>query len=84
MTQEDLQEAVRRKPFVPIRLFVSTGMTFDIRHPDLIVVERRMVRIGATSPSEEVEFDRSIRIDLLHVVAIEDLTPLGSSTNGVV
>ena len=84
MSHEDLQEAVRRKPFVPIRLLVSTGLTFDIRHPDLIVVERRMVRIGALSPPEMTEYDRSIRIDLLHVVAIEDLPPLVAKANGVV
>ena len=69
---------------MPFRLLVSTGITFDIRHPDLFVVVWRMVRIGALSPPEEIAYDRSIRIDLFHVVAIEDLPPLGAKTNGVV
>ncbi len=48
MSHEDLQEAVRQKPFVPFRLMVSTGISFDIRHPDQLSVERRSAQVVVT------------------------------------
>src|SRR5689334_4533968 len=41
MTQEELHEAARHQPFEPFRLILTTGATFDIHHPDLIMVGRR-------------------------------------------
>ena len=82
MSHEDLQEAVRRKPFVPIRLLVSTGITFDIRHPDQVAVERRAVLIGVTQEQNGIPIHRSLKIDLLHIVAIELLPTVESGTNG--
>ena len=82
MSHEDLQEAVRGRPFTPFRMLVSTGINFDIRHPDQIAVERRSVLIGVTQELNGIPIHRSVRIDLLHVVAIEDLPKEVASTNG--
>ena len=83
MSHEDLQEAVRGRPFVPFRLLVSTGISFDIRHPDQIAVERRSVLIGVTQELDGVPIHRDVRIDLLQVVAIEVSPTLGAGTNGM-
>ena len=82
MTYEDLQEVVHRRPFEPFRLLISTGITFDIRHPDLIVVERRSAQVGVTRDPDGELYYRSVKIDLLHVVAIEELPTSGAGTNG--
>jgi hypothetical protein len=36
MTSADLQKRVARKPFVPLRLYVSDGTVHDIRRQELI------------------------------------------------
>ena len=82
MTHEDLQEAVHKQLFVPFRLLVSTGISFDIHHPDLIVVGRRAVVVGIMTDNQVIAHGRDIKIDLLHVVAIEELPRLGSTSNG--
>jgi hypothetical protein len=82
MSHEDLQEAVRRKPFVPFRLLVSTGINFDIRHPDQLSVARRSVEVVVTQEQNGVLVHRFVTIDLLHVVAIEELPTAGAGTNG--
>lgn len=82
MTQEDLQVAVHTRPFAPFRLLVSTGISFDIHHPDQIAVERRSVEVVVTHERDGVPHHRSVRIDLLHVVAIEELPASGAATNG--
>ena len=83
MTQEELRDAAKRQPFGPFRLILTTGQTFDVRHPDLIMVGRRSAMIGLTHDPNGTAYDRSIKVDLLHIVGIEEL-PASSppSSNG--
>ena len=81
MTQEELQQAARRQPFEPFRLILTTGTTYDIRHPDLIMVGRRSATIGLTHQPDKSVYDYTIKVDLLHIVAIEEL-PAKPSSNG--
>jgi hypothetical protein len=73
MTPEELREAARRQPFRPFRVLLTTGATYDIRHPDLIMVGRRSAIIGLTRDPNGTVYDRTIQVDLLHVVGIEEL-----------
>lgn len=73
MRQDELRAAARMQPFEPFRLLLTTGATYDIRHPDLIMVGRRSIIVGIPSPEAPTVYDRTIKIDLLHVVGIEDL-----------
>jgi hypothetical protein len=84
MTQEDLQNAARRQPFEPFRLILTTGATYDIRHPDLLMVGKRAAIVGLTNEPGGTAFDRTLKVDLLHVVGIEELPslPPPSSSNG--
>jgi hypothetical protein len=82
MTQEELQEVARKQPFDPFRVVLTTGTTYDIRHPDLIMVGRRSAIIGVTGDPDATVYDKAVRVDLLHVVAIEELPSPGRSSNG--
>jgi hypothetical protein len=46
MNHEDLTKVVKQKPFVPLRLKLSNGTTYDIVHPDAILVEKRVAAIA--------------------------------------
>jgi hypothetical protein len=82
MTQDELHEAARRQPFEPFRLVLTTGATYDIRHPDLIMVGRRSAVIGLTSDPAGTAYDRTFKVDLFHIVGIEDLPGVPPSVNG--
>jgi len=82
MTQEELHEVARRQPFEPFRLILTTGATYDIRHPDLIMVGRRSAIIGLTNKEDGTVYDRTIKVDLLHVVGIQELSVPPTSSNG--
>jgi hypothetical protein len=82
MTQEDVQEVARRQPFEPFRVILTTGATYDIRHPDLIMVGRRAAIIGITNDPGGTAFDRTVKVDLFHVVGIEELPTPPASSNG--
>lgn len=72
MRPEDLHEYLRRKPFCPFRITLTDGRTFDIRHPELIMVGRTSAEIGIPSSRYEYPtFDRRVSISLLHVMQME-------------
>ena len=73
MSFEELHAAARRQPFTPFRLTLTTGDTYDIRHPDMIMVGRRTVAIGISRRAGATTNDLIMQIDLLHIVAIEAL-----------
>ena len=79
MTQEDLQDAVRRRPF---EVVLTDGETYDIRHPELLMVGRRAAIIGIANDPEATAFERSIKVDLLHIVGLKDLRVQPPSANG--
>ncbi len=83
MTQQDLLDAARRQPFEPFRVILTTGSTYDIPHPELIMVGRRAAIIGFSNEPGGTAFDRTIKVDLLHVVGIEEFPAAPPpSTNG--
>ncbi len=82
MTQEELQRTARHQPFEPFRILLTTGATYDIRHPDLIMVGQRSATLGLTHKPNKTVYDYTIKVDLLHIVGIEELPALPSSSNG--
>lgn len=75
MTFEDLYNTARRQPFEPFRIVLTTGASYDIFHPDLIMVGRRSTIIGLTNKPNGTAYDRTVKVDLLHVVNTEELPP---------
>ncbi len=73
MNQEELREYARRQPFEPFRLILTTGATYDIHHPDLIMVGRRSAIIGLANDPGGTAYDRTIKVDLFHIVGAEEL-----------
>ena len=70
MTRKDLLNRIRQKPFAPFRLIVSEGATYDIRHPEQIMLARDSVTIGIPSESDDF-YETTTLVDLIHVVRLE-------------
>ncbi len=82
MTQNELRDAARRQPFKPFRVVLTTGATYDIHHPDLIMVGQRSVVLGITSHPGSTVYDGIFQVDLLHIVGVQDLPVNPPSANG--
>lgn len=54
MRSEDLRQLVRRQPFQPLRLSLSNGQVYEVRHPELAMVGRSTLLLGR--PATAVEF----------------------------
>jgi len=73
LTADDIQQRVKDRPFVPIRIVTSSGESYDVHHPDLIMVGRGFLIIGTPSAENPTQSDRVARVSVLHVTAIQDL-----------
>jgi hypothetical protein len=80
MRAEELTELLRRRPFVPLRIHLTDGQTYDVRHPDVVLVLRQRVDIGLQPDPQTGVLERVAHCSLLHIVRVEELPPAGSGT----
>ena len=80
---DDIQARVRQQPFVPLRIVTTTGQTYDVYHPELVMVGRRSLEIGFPSAENLAHYEQVTRVALLHVTEVQELpTKKPASGNG--
>ena len=72
-TAEVIKVRLNEKPFRPLRIIASEGLSYEINHPDLVWVGWSDLYIGFASPEHPTIYDRTIRVAMSHVVGLEDL-----------
>lgn len=80
MRPEELIALIRKEPFGPLRIDLTDGQTYDVKHPDQIIVSRGRVDIGVEPDAATGVVDRVDHCSLLHVVRVEELTGGGPRT----
>jgi hypothetical protein len=79
---EDILSRIKQRPFVSVRI-VTTAGSYDVVHPELVLVGRRYLEIGAASSENPETFDSIDRVAILHITALHDLpVPQQKSDNG--
>lgn len=72
MRAEQIHAHLQRRPFEPIRVFLSDGSHYHVRHPDMAIVSARTLVIGiggGNGMPEQFAF-----CDPVHVTRIEPLS----------
>ena len=69
MNADAIRDLVRREPFQPFTIHLSSGEAHDVRHPECIAIGKG--RIAITDP----DADRVAVCSLMHVTTIEYLQP---------
>ena len=52
MHLNDFLTVLRRQPFAPFRLHLTNGSSYEVRHPELVMVGRRDVILGIPAPGD--------------------------------
>ena len=73
MAPEELRDVLRTQPFQPFRLVMTDGQAYEIRHPDLMMVGRRSAIVGLPGQPGRTFYERTVQVDLLHVIRLEPL-----------
>lgn len=85
MTADTVFARLRRRPFVPFRLILTSGTTYDVTHPEMLFVSRSGVTVAVYDRDQKPSADeiptREALVSFLHVAATEDL-PLPMSRAG--
>ena len=73
MRPEELRTLLRRQPFIPIRVYLSDGTTYEIHHPEMAFLTRSTVEIGIEELKGSGIADRVMHCSLVHVVRVENV-----------
>jgi hypothetical protein len=77
MTADAVFALLRRRPFVPFRLILSSGTTYDILHPEMMFVSKSGITVAIYDKSQKPSPDevpvREALASFLHVAATEAL-----------
>jgi hypothetical protein len=76
MESDEILQLLRRRPFQPFRIYLTTGATFEFRHPEMIFVYHTYVKtyLPVLDKNESVPLgDKEVILSLLHIVQIEFL-----------
>ena len=78
MTVQTFRELLTQRPFKPFRLVMSSGQSYEVKHPEMAFLTRSDILVGIDDSLDGVPAEFKI-CSLLHVSAIE---PLGTTTSG--
>lgn len=73
MTVQTFRELLSRRPFEPFRLVMSSGQSYDVRHPEMALLTRSDMLIGVEPGEDDVPTEFRI-CSLLHVATVEPLS----------
>jgi hypothetical protein len=73
MTVQTFRDMLVRRPFQPVRLTLSSGQSFEIRHPETALLTPTNILIGVDVADDGVPAEFKI-VSLLHVTSMEPPT----------
>ena len=81
MTVQTFRDLLTQRPFLPFRLVMSSGQTYEVRHPEMALLTRTDIPVGIDADEDNVPA-RFIICSLLHVVTVEPLSVAGARPSG--
>lgn len=80
MTTMDFRHLLRRQPFKPFRLVMSSGESYEVRHPEMALVTKNDILVGTDLGDDGMPAEFRI-CPLFHVATVEPLST-DSGTGG--
>jgi hypothetical protein len=71
MLPTDMQTFLRTRPFHPFRVVMLDGVTYEVRHPELVLLLLDSAVIGYPAPGQEGVAQRADMINLQAVSRLE-------------
>jgi hypothetical protein len=74
MTADTFREVLRRAPFEPFRVVMSSGESYTVMHPEMALVSARALVLAVPEPTHP-EGERLAFCSYLHIAHVETLRP---------
>lgn len=72
MTVQTFRELLTQRPFKPFRLVMSSGQSYEVRHPEMAMLTKTDMLVGINETKDGVPAEFRI-CSLLHVTAVEPI-----------
>lgn len=72
MTVQTFRNLLKHQPFKPFRVIMSSGKTYDVRHPEMALLTRTDLLVGVDEADDGVPAEFKI-CSLLHITSVEPL-----------
>lgn len=72
MTLQTYRDLLSQRPFRPFRIVMSSGQSFEVRHPEMAMLTRTDLLVGVGEADDGVPAEFRI-CSLLHITTIEPL-----------
>ncbi len=80
MTVQTFRDLLAQRPFKPFRLVMSSGQSYEVRHPEMAWLTRTDLLVGVGETDEGVPAEFRI-CSLRHVATIESLSTSATGSN---
>lgn len=78
MTVKTFRDLLTQRPFRAFRLVMSSGETYEVRHPEMAMLTSTDIIVGIDEADDGIPARFKI-CSLLHVTAIEPLNPVADA-----
>ncbi|HBI43114.1 MAG TPA: hypothetical protein DDY78_09705 [Planctomycetales bacterium] len=73
MTFQTFRDLLRQRPFQPFRIVMSSGKSYEVRHPQMAMLTQTYIFVGVGEIDEGVPSESRI-CSLLHVTSVEPVS----------
>jgi hypothetical protein len=73
MTVQTFRDLLTKRPFKPFRIVMSSGKSYEIRHPEMAWLLKADLLVGISDDDDDIPAEFKT-CSLLHITAIEPLT----------
>jgi hypothetical protein len=78
----EILRLLKQQPFQGVRLCISDGREYEVRHPDMVLVTTRLIHIALPPIQHGVPSGETVYVDPLHITRVEPLTVRRRVGNG--
>jgi hypothetical protein len=78
VTVQTYRDLLAARPFKPFRLVMSSGLTYEVRHPEMAWLTKTSILVGIDATDDGVPAEFKI-CSLLHVTAVEPINTAATS-----
>jgi len=73
MGPEEIKTILGERPFKPFRIHMSDGASYEVRHPEMVLVAKRQLVVGLTKSRGEDVPEQIAFVNILHITRIEPI-----------
>jgi len=81
MTVQTFRNLLKERPFKPFRLVMSSGQSYEVRHPEMALITKSDILVGVDIEDDGVPAEFKI-CSMLHVTAVEPLDSTATDDQG--